>query len=82
MVSDNLKYVIRQFAERTLPACKSRTLVLPTGTTKVIGLTGARRSGKTFLFFDTVHRLAAQGVDRRQIVYLNFEDDRLYPIDG
>ncbi len=82
MVSDNLKYVIRQFIERTLPACKPRKLVIPTGTTKVIGLAGARRSGKTFLFFDTVHRLTAQGVDRRQMVYLNFEDDRLYPIEA
>jgi uncharacterized protein len=82
MVSENLKYVIRQFVERTLPACKPRKLVIPTGTTKVIGLTGARRSGKTFLFFDTIHRLSAQGIDRRQMVYLNFEDDRLYPIEA
>lgn len=80
MISDNLKYVLRQFADRSLPACRVRELVLPVGTGKVIGLAGVRRSGKTFLFFDTIQRLAAQGIDRRQIVYLNFEDDRLYPI--
>lgn len=80
MISDNLKYVLRQFVERVLPVCKARDLILPTGSGKVVGLTGVRRSGKTFLFFDTIHRLAAQGVDRRRIVYLNFEDDRLYPI--
>ncbi len=80
MISDNLKYVLRQFVERTLPVCKARNLVLPTGTGKVVGLAGVRRSGKTFLFFDTIQRLAANGVDRRRIVYLNFEDDRLYPI--
>lgn len=80
MTSDNLKYVIRQFVERILPACKPRQLILPTGTGKVVGLAGVRRSGKTFLFFDAIQRLAAQGVDRRRIVYLNFEDDRLHPI--
>lgn len=80
MTSDNLKYVIRQFAERVLPACKPREIVLPIGMGKVVGLAGVRRSGKTFLFFDTIQRLTAQGVDRRKILYLNFEDDRLHPI--
>lgn len=80
MTSDNLKYVIRQFAERVLPACKPREIVLPIGTGKVVGLAGVRRSGKTFLFFDTIQRLTTQGVDRRKILYLNFEDDRLHPI--
>jgi predicted AAA+ superfamily ATPase len=80
MISDNLKYVIRQFVERALPVCKPRELVLPTGTGKVIGLAGVRRSGKTFLFFDAIQKLVLQGVDRRRIVYLNFEDDRLHPL--
>lgn len=80
MNSDSLKYVLRQFVERTLPASRPRELVLPMGTGKVIGLAGVRRSGKTFLFFDTIRRLTEQGVDRRCIVYLNFEDDRLNPI--
>ena len=60
MNSDNLKYVIRQSVERVLPACKPRELILPAGTGKVVGLAGVRRSGKTFLFFDTIQRLAAQ----------------------
>jgi len=80
VTSDSLKYVLRQFVERTLPVCRPRELVLPTETGKVIGLTGVRRSGKTFLFFDAIRRLAEQGVDRRRLVYLNFEDDRLQPI--
>ncbi|MBW6484857.1 MAG: AAA family ATPase [Syntrophobacterales bacterium] len=81
MISDNLKYVIRQFVERVLPACKPRELVIPTGTGKVVGLAGVRRSGKTFLFFDAIQRLALQRVDRRRIMYLNFEDDRLGAVD-
>jgi predicted AAA+ superfamily ATPase len=82
MTSDNLKYVLRQFSERALPACHPRALALPTDTGKVIGLAGVRRSGKTFLFFDAIRRLAEQGVDRRRLVYLNFEDDRLQPVQS
>ena len=69
MTSDSLEYVLRQFVERTLPVCRPRELVLPVETAKVIGLAGVRRSGKTFLFFDTIRRLAEQGVDRRRLVY-------------
>ncbi len=82
MNSDSIKYVLRQFVERTLPVSRPRSLVLPVGTGKVVGLAGVRRSGKTFLFFDTIRRLTEQGVDRRCVVYLNFEDDRLNPIQA
>ena len=53
---------------------------VPINTRKVVGLAGVRRSGKTFLFFETMQRLLAQGVTRRCLIYLNFEDDRLQPL--
>ena len=81
MNSDSLKYVLREFVDRPLPESKPRDLSLPTDSGKVIGLSGVRRCGKTFLFFDTVRRLVASGIDRRRIVYLNFEDDRLQPVE-
>jgi len=80
MQSDNLKYVLRQFVERRLPVCRERDWALPMGTGKVVGLAGVRRSGKTFLFFHAIGQLVASGVPRNQIIYLNFEDDRLQPI--
>jgi hypothetical protein len=80
MNSDNLKYVLRQFVDRPMPSVHPRETVLPGDSGKVIGLAGVRRSGKTFLFFDAIRRLAEKGIDRRNIVYLNFEDDRLYPL--
>lgn len=78
--SDNLKAVLQQFVSRPLPKCRSRELVLPVGSGKVIGLAGVRRSGKTFLLFHTLQRLVAQGIERPRLVYLNFEDDRLQPL--
>jgi len=78
--SESLKYVLREFAGRPLPESRPRDLSLPTDSGKIIGLSGVRRCGKTFLFFDTIRRLLAGGIDRRRIVYLNFEDDRLQPV--
>lgn len=80
VTSDNLKFVLRQFVARPLPRCRAREVVLPLGSGKVVGLAGVRRSGKTFLFFHTIQRLAEQGVARSRLIYLNFEDDRLQPL--
>ena len=80
--SDSLKYVLREFAARPLPTSRPRELSLPFNSGKVIGLSGVRRCGKTFLFFDTIRQLVAGGVDRCRIIYLNFEDDRLQPVQA
>ena len=80
MNSDNIKYVIRQSVERKLPQSVSREIDLPVGTGKVVGLAGVRRAGKTFLFFHAMRLLLEKGVSHEQMLYLNFEDDRLQPI--
>lgn len=41
---------------------------------------GMRRSGKTYFLFQTVRDLLKEGVDKRQIFHINFEDDRLLPM--
>ncbi|MBI2921603.1 MAG: ATP-binding protein [Planctomycetes bacterium] len=80
MDKEILKYVLSQSAARSLPHAVPRTMELPLDSTKVVTVVGIRRSGKTYLLYETMRRLLAQGVDRRQILYLNFEDDRLFPI--
>jgi predicted AAA+ superfamily ATPase len=80
MDKERIKYVLREAEELPLPAIRPRTLQLPLTGGKVVVLVGIRRSGKTFLLLDTVRRLVASGVDRRQIVQLSFEDDRLHPL--
>ncbi len=80
MNSDNLKFVLRELSERPLHKGHARDLSIPTDTGKVVGLSGVRRCGKTFLFFETMCQLMERGVPRERIVYLNFEDDRLHPI--
>lgn len=64
-----------------LPAVTARSVTLPSIPRKADVIIGMRRSGKTFLLYEEMHRLMATGVDRRRILYVNFEDDRLEPVD-
>lgn len=80
MNKESLKGVMRQFTERKLPKLHRRSLKLPVDSGKVISLIGARRTGKTFMLFQIMQGLLDQGVRREQIIYLNFEDDRLFPV--
>jgi predicted AAA+ superfamily ATPase len=77
---ETLKYVLAENTSRKLPIATPRALQPPLSSNKVVTLVGIRRSGKTYILYETMRRLEAQGVDRRQILYLNFEDDRLLPL--
>lgn len=57
----------------------ARDCTIPVDSRKIISLIGVRRSGKTYLLYSLIEQLR-QRVDPRNIVYINFEDDRLYPL--
>ncbi len=91
MNKETLKYIFTDFQEKQLPHTKPRELELPIlsrgkdssqSVNKIISLIGVRRCGKTFLFYHTMQKLIDSGIDKRNIIYLNFEDDRLFPIDS
>ncbi|MDX2285813.1 MAG: ATP-binding protein [Bacteroidia bacterium] len=46
---------------------------------KIISLLGPRRAGKTYLLFHLIQQLRTQ-LPADRIVYINFEDDRLFPL--
>ena len=73
------KHVIKEFHESRLPELCERDLVIP-NTKKIITLVGARRSGKTFYFYQIIKSLL-NSAPKERIVYINFEDDRLLPLD-
>jgi len=76
-MKDIIKELLSDFHERKLDDIKPRELSLPLNTGKIISALGVRRSGKTYLLLDTVKKLLSKGVKREQILYLNFEDERL-----
>lgn len=44
---------------------------------KTVVVSGFRRTGKTYLLFQTMKNLLNKNIDKRAIVYINFEDERL-----
>lgn len=49
---------------------------------KILTITGPRRAGKTYLCFQLHDRLLEQGINPDNILYINFEDERLHPLKG
>lgn len=77
MDKSRLKEIITSFHERALAEVIPRHLEVPLDTSKVVTLTGARRSGKTFLLYEVIGKLVSAGTPKEKVLYLNFEDERL-----
>lgn len=73
------KRIITDFVEKEIKGVMSREYKIPLDSPKIISLIGVRRSGKSSILFDLINRLRAS-VPRENIIYLNFEDDRLFPL--
>ena len=56
-----------------------REIKLPIDPKNIVVVTGVRRSGKTYLMFQTIKDLVDSGVDENRIFYINFEDERILP---
>lgn len=54
-----------------------RSLQLPLNKQRIVTVTGVRRCGKSSLLHLTINRLLASGVDKEQILYIGFDDERL-----
>ncbi len=77
-----LKEKILLSAEALLPKLTRRDASLPKLTNKAISVIGMRRAGKTcFLHQQRADRIAA-GKAPEQLLYLNFEDERLAGLTG
>jgi len=75
-----LDFVLAEFQDSELPELTRRDVELPEIPGKPSVIIGMRRTGKTFVLYQEMHRLLDEGVDKRDMLYVNFEDDRLYPL--
>ncbi len=78
---EDFKYLINEFHTSVFPETFKRDMKIPLSTNKIITIYGPRRSGKTFYFYDLINDLINKGVSKNRILYLNFEDDRILPIN-
>ena len=68
---------IDDFQERNLPSPVPRTQSFSEIKGKADVVIGMRRSGKTWFCFQKINELLEKNILRHQILYLNFEDERL-----
>jgi predicted AAA+ superfamily ATPase len=74
------KYIIKEFHEFDFPKIMPRDLNIPE-TSKIISIIGSRRAGKTFYFYQIIQNLLKNDISKENILYINFEDDRLLPLE-
>jgi len=72
-----ISQLIDDFHERELPELSDREQKLSELKGKADVVIGMRRTGKTFFCFQKIKKILSLGTPVRQILYLNFEDDRL-----
>lgn len=58
-----------------------RDAQFPDAPNKIKVAIGMRRTGKTYFLYQYILKLLKEGVGHQQILYINFEDDRLLPIN-
>ena len=75
-MKDIIKRLIIDFQERPLPERVPRDIAFPLDSNKIVSFIGVRRAGKTSILLHSIAQLR-QTLPPQQIVYLNFEDDRL-----
>jgi len=72
-----LLQLIDDFYERELPDLVTRNKKFSEVNGKADVVIGMRRSGKTWFCYQKMKELISSGVRKEEILYLNFEDDRL-----
>jgi len=77
---DILKEMILDFQEIDIPTGVPRRVDISPVSGKTTVCIGVRRSGKSTFMFQLMQRLQDSGVSRRNILYLNFFDDRLHSL--
>ena len=68
--------IIVDFQERPIRQTIKRDVEVPLFSDKIISLIGVRRCGKTSILYKMIEELR-ESIDIKNIVYINFEDDRL-----
>ena len=77
---DVFKKIITDFHEKEMPPTLLRDVLIPVTSGKIVSIIGVRRSGKTSLLYQVIEKLK-ETVSPTDIIYINFEDDRLFPLE-
>lgn len=73
---------LRDALTRIEPSLVPRTVKFPDASNKIKVAIGMRRSGKTYFIYQAILEQLRSGVSFTRILFINFEDDRLLPLDA
>jgi len=76
MDKDTIKKLIILAQERDVKLAQRDTQIYFSG--KINTIIGSRRAGKTYFMYQIINQLKSENKDK--IIYINFEDERLFPI--
>ena len=80
MMQNNLLHTLLEEFAINLPKkndINQRNISFPSVENKIISLIGMRRTGKTYYLYQKINELLQKKVKIEQILYINFEDERL-----
>jgi hypothetical protein len=82
---ESILHTIQEEFQETLALTKNsthRNYKFPEARNIIKVAIGMRRSGKTYFLYQTIRKLISDGLPLDRILYINFEDDRILPIDN
>lgn len=87
MLKDKLKIILREFHQTSIPNLVPRRQkidydILDSPVNKIFTIIGPRRAGKTCFLFQVIGRLLESGAQKEDVVYINFEDERIMPLQS
>lgn len=71
------KQIISDFHNSESKIIKKRDFEIPLNTWKIISIIWPRRSWKSYFLFSVINDLIESWIDKTNIVYINFEDERI-----
>jgi hypothetical protein len=74
-----IKKIILDFEPEKIRLVR-RDISIPFNSSLIISLIGPRKAGKTYFLYQIIQDLLKNGLKKQQIVYINFEDERLLPL--
>lgn len=77
-----IETLVGENRERKWPGLIEREFSFSSASGKVKVAIGVRRSGKTFFQFQQIKKLLQEKIPSDRILYINFEDERLLPLDA
>ena len=82
VTTEDFKYALTILDSHSPGGFIKRDIKIDLNSNKIIAIAGARRTGKTYVMFQLINDLKERGVAKDNILYINFENERLIGLNA